>query len=147
MCGLCVANVRPVHCVYPTSWHNDCFARRMQGLNMARVRVMYWKEIPVQVQAEDANGRVSRQLEDRFQQAADMVAMQDGSQGTDEYLDGWGFGPYEDGEGTATDAAEAVAVRLEHMPANFTLKIIDMHKAGTRDPVPGAIDHWAQDLG
>ena len=42
---------------------------------MVRVRVMYWKEIPVQVQAEDASGRVSRQLEDRFQQAADMVAM------------------------------------------------------------------------
>ena len=75
---------------------------------MNRVRVMYWKEIPVQVQAEDANGRVSRQLENRFQQAADTVAMQDGSQGTDEYLDGWGFGPYEDGEGTATDAAEAL---------------------------------------
>ncbi len=110
---------------------------------MARVRVMYWKEIPVQVQAEDANGRVSRQLQDRFQQAADMVAMQDGSQGTDEYLDGWGFGPYEDGEGAATDVAEAIATRLEQMPANFIIKIIAMHKDGTRDPVPGAIDHWA----
>lgn len=110
---------------------------------MARVRVMYWKEIPIQVQAEDAEGRVSRQLDDRFQQAADMVAMQDGSQGTDEYLDGWGFGPYEDGDGAATDAAEAVAVQLERMPVDFILKIIEMHKAGTRDPVPGAIDHWA----
>ena len=110
---------------------------------MVRVRVMYWKEIPVQVQAEDASGRVSRQLEDRFQQAADMVAMQDGSQGTDKYLDGWGFGDYTDGEGTASEAAEAVAVRLEQMPADFTLKIVAMQKDRTRNPAPGAIDHWA----
>ena len=110
---------------------------------MVRVRVMYWKEIPIQVQAEDAGGRVSRQLEDRFQQAADMVAMQDGSQGTDEYLDGWRFGDYTDGEGTASEAADAVAVRLEKMPADFTLKIVAMQKDGTRNPAPGAIDHWA----
>ena len=114
---------------------------------MARVRVMYWKEIPVQVQAEDADGRFSRQLDDRFQRAADTVAMLDGSEGTDEYLEGWGFGPYEDAEGTATDAAEAVALRLEHMPVEFSKKIIDMHKNGTRNPVPGAIDHWARGAG
>ena len=105
--------------------------------------MVYWKEIPVQVQAEDANGRVSRQLEDRFQQAVDAVAMQDGSEGTDEYLDGWGFGPYKDGEGTAKSAAEAVAVKLERMPVDFLKKIIYMEKQGARDPVPGVIDHWA----
>ena len=110
---------------------------------MVRVRIMYWKEIPVQVQAEDADERISRQLDDRFQQAADMVAMQDGSQGTDEYLDGGGFGEYTDGEGTASEAAEAVAVQLEQMPADFTLKIVAMEKNGTRNPTPGAIDHWA----
>jgi hypothetical protein len=118
-------------------------AERSRGLNMARVRVMYWKEIPVQVQAEDATGRVSRQLEDRFQQAADTVAMQDGSQGTDEYLDAWGFGPYEDHTENAADAAEAVARELENMPVDFVKKVIDMQRDGTRKPVPGAIDHWA----
>ena len=45
---------------------------------MARVRVMYWKEIPVQVQAEDADGRLTRQLDERFQKAVDAVAMIDG---------------------------------------------------------------------
>ena len=48
---------------------------------MARVRVMYWKEIPVQVQAEDEDNRVTRQLDERFQKAVDAVAMIDGSQG------------------------------------------------------------------
>jgi hypothetical protein len=110
---------------------------------MARVRVMYWKEIPVQVQAEDDNGRVSRQLDDRFQKAADAVAMMDGSEGTDEYLDAWEFGSYEDMDGVATEMAEVVAVRLERMPADFVKTILKMQKDGSRKPTPGAIDHWA----
>ena len=110
---------------------------------MARVRVMYWKEIPVQVQGEDDNGRVSRQLEERFQQAADAVAMKDGSEGTDEYLDAWEFGAYEEMDGSATEMAELVAVRLEKMPSGFVKKILEMQKDGSRNPTPGAIDHWA----
>ena len=47
--------------------------------SVARVRVMYWKEIPVQVQAEDASGQASQPLEDRFQEGVDAVAMLDGS--------------------------------------------------------------------
>ena len=34
---------------------------------MAKVRVMYWKEVPAQVQAEDESSSVSRPLNDRFQ--------------------------------------------------------------------------------
>ena len=110
---------------------------------MARVRVLYWKEIPVQVQSEDENGNISRPLDGRFQQAADRVAMSDGSQGTDEYLEGWAYGPYQSLEGSASDAAESVAQKLELMPADFVDKIIVMHRDGSRSPVPGAIDHWA----
>jgi hypothetical protein len=117
---------------------------KAQVKNMARVRVMYWKEIPVQVQAEDDDGRVSRPLQDRFQKAADAVAMKDGSQGTDEYLDSWDFGPYSEVDGTATDSAESRAVILEQMPTNFILRILKMQSDGTRDPKPGAIDHWAE---
>jgi len=104
---------------------------------------LYWKEIPVQVQAEDDNGRVSRQLDDRFQKAVDVVAMKDGSEGTDEYLDAWEFGTYEDMDGFASEMAEVVAVRLEKMPADFVKTILKMQKNGTRNPSPGAIDHWA----
>ena len=43
------------------------------------VRIMYWKEIPVQIQANDGNQTISRQLEGRFQQAVDSIAMYDGS--------------------------------------------------------------------
>ncbi|MBN4064179.1 virulence factor [Dehalococcoides mccartyi] len=111
---------------------------------MTRVRIMYWKEIPVQVQAEDNSGRISRQLEDRFQKAADAVAMKDGSEGTDEYLDAWEFGPYSDAEGPAVEEAETVALKLERMPRDFVQRIVEMHKNGTRVAEPGAIDHWVE---
>jgi hypothetical protein len=110
---------------------------------MTRVRVMYWKEIPVQVQAEDADGRVSRPLEDRFQKAADAVAMKDGSEGTDEYLDSWEFGPYEEVEGPAAESADALVAKLQNMPTNFVRRILKMQEDGTRVPTPGAIDDWA----
>ena len=47
---------------------------------------MYWKEVPVQVQASDENGTVSVPLDGRFQEAADALSMMDGSAGTDQYL-------------------------------------------------------------
>ena len=110
---------------------------------MARVRVMYWKEIPVQVQAEDEDNRVTRQLDERFQKAVDAVAMIDGSQGTDEYLEGWQFGPYFDQDGPAADSAESVARKLENMPENFVKRILELQKSGKRDVQPGSIDRWA----
>lgn len=109
------------------------------------MRVLYWKEIPVQVQAEDADGRISRQLEDRFQKAADAVAMKDGSEGTDEYLNAWAFGDYVHSEAKAKDAAEQTAIHLEKIPSDFVKRIITLYEQGSRDPVPGAIDHWALD--
>jgi hypothetical protein len=112
-------------------------------MKMTRVRVLYWKEIPVQVQSEDENGRVSRPLQDRFQKAADLVAMSDGSHGTEEYLEAWEFGPYQYREEPAVDAADCVARSLELIPKDFVIKIINMQKNGTRNPLPGAIDHWA----
>ena len=111
---------------------------------MARVRVMYWKEIPVQVQAQDDEGQVSRPLEARFQEAADAVAMFDGSAGTDSYLDGWGFGPFIEVDGAAKDAAEAIATQFDsNMPGDFVARIRDLHRAGKRDETAGAIDSWA----
>ena len=110
---------------------------------MTRVRVMYWKEIPVQVQAEDEDNRVTRQLDDRFQKAVDAVAMIDGSQGTDDYLEAWQFGPYFDHDGPAADSAESFARKLEKMPENFVKRILELQKRGERNVQPGSIDIWS----
>lgn len=112
--------------------------------DLARVRIMYWKEIPVQVQAQDENGQVSAQLESRFQEAADAVAMMDGSYGSDAYLDAWGYGEFIEIIGEARQAAENLAEKFNKgMPADFVARIRDLAKTGERDERPGAIDSWA----
>ena len=60
---------------------------------------MYWKEIPVQVQAEDGAQVVSVPLDDRFQRGVDAVAMLDGNAGGDDYLMAWEWGEYSNADG------------------------------------------------
>ena len=107
---------------------------------------MYWKEIPVQVQAEDGSDRVSKPLDDRFQQGVDAISMFDGSGGTDDYLDGWEWGKSVDSEGSPEDAASRLADRINHgFPKDFVTRVRDLHRADQRDPRPGAVDHWIED--
>ena len=113
---------------------------------MTRVRVMYWKEVPVQVQAVDDAGAVSKPLAPRFQEAADAIAMFDGSAGTDEYMMAWEWGPFEETGEPAEAAAAAAAERFDSgFPRDFVSRIRDLHRSGERDPSPGAIDHWVND--
>lgn len=113
---------------------------------MAKVSIMYWKEIPAQVKAEDAQGEVSVSLPDRFQQGIDAVSMFDGSCGADAYLEAWDWGPEIEVPGTAQEAAAALAQRIAtQFPADFVDRIRALHEAGVRDPRPGAVDHWMDD--
>ena len=109
-----------------------------------KVKVMYWKEIPVQVQAQDDGALpVTVPLDARFQQGVDAIAMSDGSMGSDDYLMAWEWHDYGDAEGAAKEAAEAVAARFnEGFPADFVSRIRRMHDAGERDATPGAVNHW-----
>ena len=112
---------------------------------MARVRVMYWKEIPVQVSAEDESGQVSKPLDDRFQQGVDAISMFDGSSGSDEYMMAWEWGPYTETDGTSEEAASAVADSYNKgFPKDFVARVRDLHQAGQRNPKPGAIDSWRE---
>ena len=111
---------------------------------MAEVRVMYWKEIPVQIQARDDGGQISQPLDSRFQEATDAIAMMDGSAGTDAYLDAWSTGPFIEVAGDAATAAERIARQFnENMPTDFVARIRDLHQSGQRDESLGAIDDWA----
>ena len=110
---------------------------------MAKVRVMYWKEIPVQVQAANGPEQVSKLLDERFQQGADAISMFDGSAGTDDYLMAWNWGEYLEVEGSAEEAATATAERYNRrFPSDFVARIRDLHAEGARDASPGAIDGW-----
>ncbi|MCH8223375.1 MAG: virulence factor [Chloroflexi bacterium] len=110
---------------------------------MASVRVMYWKEIPAQVQAEDENGKASAPLAGRFQEGIDAIAMFDGSAGTDDYLMAWELRDYSEVDGAAADAANMVAERFNSgFPLDFVARIRDLQNSGQRDTSPGSIDDW-----
>ena len=110
---------------------------------MTKVRVMYWKEIPVQVEATDGGEKTSKPLEDRFQQGVDAISMFDGSSTTDEYLDGWQWAHYCDMEGSVDTVAKKIADKFNQgFPGDFISRIRDLHLSGTRNPTPGAVDHW-----
>ena len=109
----------------------------------SQISILYWKEIPVQVKAESDETSVSLPLGHRFQEAADAVAMMDGSYGSDAYLDAWQWGQPTQSGLDPKSAADDLAQRINHgMPDDFVARIRDMHDTGTRVEQPGAIDHY-----
>ena len=81
---------------------------------MAKYKILYWKGIPSQVRATDDNGRVNKQLPQRFQEAIDEAAMSLGKIGTDAYTDGFQWGDAIEHPGTAEEIAEAVFSELDN---------------------------------
>ncbi len=113
---------------------------------MADVQVMYWKEIPVQVKADDGATQISETLDKRFQEGVDAVAMFDGSAGTDEYLIGWEWKAIGDVPGSAKAAASATVDRInDRFPSDFVGRIRKLHLSGRRNPEPGSVDHWMEE--
>jgi hypothetical protein len=81
---------------------------------MAKYQVMYWKHIPSQVKAWDAESEAKRMLPDYFQAAIDAYAMKDGSTDMDAYLAGWKWGPVEERAGAPQ---EIIAMLVEELTA------------------------------
>ena len=80
---------------------------------MATYQIMYWYDIPIQVRAQDEEGRVSEPLPDRFQTAIDNAAMAAGLTGSDAYMDQFCWSEKHEKEGTAQEVARAVAADLD----------------------------------
>ncbi len=93
---------------------------------MARYQIMYWKEIPAQVKAtDDRGGKAKAMLPDRFSTAIDTAAMVEGSTATDDYLDGWAWGPAEERAGSAEDLVRVLVQELdEAYPPSRLAKLI-----------------------
>lgn len=96
---------------------------------MAKYQIMYWKDIPSQVKADDGQGAAKAMLSDRFQQAIDAAAMADGSTGTDAYLEGWAWGKRAERDGSAQEVLNAVVTELENEYTQERLReIVREHK-------------------
>src|SRR5690242_10608857 len=80
---------------------------------MATYQVLYWHDIPVQVRAKDAGGRVSAPLPERFQEAIDQAAMAAGLINSDDYSEAFRWGEPQERAGSAQEVAAAVAAELD----------------------------------
>jgi hypothetical protein len=80
---------------------------------MAKYKILYWKEIPTQVKAEDDFDDVTVMLDDRFMALIDAQAMKDGLRDTDSFLAQWHWSEEEEREGSAEEVAAALKVDLE----------------------------------
>ncbi len=80
---------------------------------MAKYSILYWQDIPSLVEAKDENGVHKLQLDRKFQELIDAVAMRKGLAGTDAYLEQWRRGRRVAREGSAEEVATAVKAELE----------------------------------
>ncbi len=80
---------------------------------MAKLTVVYWRDIPAQVIVRQGRTAAKRQLPERFEQAIDRCAMKVGARDSDTYLAEWRRGEPAEVEGDLEEMAEAEAVRLD----------------------------------
>jgi hypothetical protein len=80
---------------------------------MAKYKILYWKEIPTQIKAEDDFDDVTVILDDRFMALIDAQAMKEGLRDTDSFLAQWHWSEEEEREGSAEEVAAALKVDLE----------------------------------
>ena len=80
---------------------------------MAKYKILYWKEIPTQIKAEDDFDDVTAMLDDRFMSLIDAQAMKEGLRDTDSFLAQWHWSEEEEREGSAEEVAADLKVELE----------------------------------
>jgi hypothetical protein len=80
---------------------------------MARYKILYWKEIPTQIKAEDDFDDATVMLDDRFLALVDAQAMKEGLRDTDSFLAQWHWSEEEEREGSADEVAAALKSELE----------------------------------
>lgn len=80
---------------------------------MAKVVIVYWRDIPAQVIAGKGRRAAKVQLPERFEQAIDRAAMKSGAAETDDYLSQWRKSEPVEVSGSDQDVANAQAEALD----------------------------------
>jgi len=79
---------------------------------MATYRILYWQEVPSQIQSEDAEDEVTLPLPARFLAIIDRLAMERGLAAADDYLAQWHWSEEQEREGAARAVAESLAAEF-----------------------------------
>ncbi len=98
---------------------------------MAKLQIVYWRDIPAQVIVRDGRRTAKRALPERFEKAIDQSAMRAGAHGTDDYLADWRRDEPVDVAGDLEAVAGESAARLEAEYDMSRLKALI--EAGGRD--------------
>jgi hypothetical protein len=81
---------------------------------MSRYRILAWRGVPMQIKVtEDGERPVSRQLPPWFSEHVDRVAMHEGLDGSDAYLEQLAWTDYAERDGPAEAVAADVLAELE----------------------------------
>ena len=80
---------------------------------MALYQILYWRDIPAQVRVFGGRKPISRSMPGRFQLEIDQVAMKEGLEGSDEYLDLWNWTKKQEREGEVEQLLDALVAELE----------------------------------
>jgi len=97
---------------------------------VATITVIYWRDIPAQVVAEEGRGRNRRQakieLPQRFAIAIDAAAMRDGADSTDDYLAEWRKSePVACGDDLQAEASAKADQLVEAYPQSRIAKMVE----------------------
>lgn len=80
---------------------------------MATYQVLYWQEIPSQVEARDGAKSHKELLSQRFQELIDLIATKRNLVESEAYISAWNKGDRVEQAGSAIDVAKDVAAKLE----------------------------------
>lgn len=93
---------------------------------MAKLSIVYWRDIPAQVIVKAGRKSAKRQLSDRFQEAIDVAAMRSKAHETDAYLEEWRRGDPtdcgDDLEAEADKAAQDIEARVDNSELDALVK-------------------------
>ena len=80
---------------------------------MAKLQIIYWRDIPAQIIVSAGRKKARRQLDVRFEKAIDRAAIRAKLHGTDDYLEQWRRSAPVDCGDDLEAAADEAAGRLE----------------------------------
>jgi hypothetical protein len=102
-----------------------------------KYQIIYWRDIPAQIKLRAGRQRLSRPLDQRFQVAIDEAAMRAGKTESEEYLDEWRAGDWQDRTGETEEVAAALVAQLE---SDYSVRRLQqlVRQKGWQDDVPTA---------